>query len=475
MKKRNLRAYAVSTCLVLGLLLVGCGGTDKNFNSATSDEINQGNVSTDNDQNNEDETANSDNASSDNTSSDNTSSDSTSDEAGSAVSSADYKNGVSDEDATFAIIMDGIQSAEINSHQVEEVSSSDYGDEYIACDTVNATYIAGDMTGILPQTVTKDFEFYFNKNTSEWERLSDTTTACKVDNSALPGSSWKCTTIDPESLKLLFGDDISSPDSGELYIHFLKRVGLFSFNLNNELNTSFERFFTTVQTSGKLNWVSADGVIEKSFSIANGSVTDAGIYSMEINAENNKVNLCFGTDVVLVTEHEYDSAIGLEVDESKVYIDTLTRFDLTSASIADGEWKTETGLKEKNISPELTWDAVDGASKYAVIMIDDTTANKWLHWFTIVDKTHLDEGEFTDSTTDYAGPYPPETHNYDVYVVALAEDPGDVAFKLDTPGGDIAERLTSLNNKTDGSTGNVLAYGLVEADYTPASDYYGDR
>ena len=443
MTKRKLR-ICISSCLILGFLLTGCSGTETR--STSNPESVQASVT----EYAEESVATSSEAS-------------------------DYSNGIEDENAIGQICTEGITDVVINSHNIEEVSSSEFGEKYVACDTINATYNAGDMTGILPQTVSKDYEFYFNKETSEWELLKDTTTACAVDNNALPGSSWKCNSIDTDSLKKLFGDDIQSAEDGELYFRFLKRAGLFSFNLSNEKNTSSERFFTTIETSGKLNLVSSDGVIEKSFNITSGSVTDSGIYTMDISCGSSSVSMAFGTDVVPVTEQEYDQAIGLEVDENKVYLDTLTRFDVTTTSTNDGEWKTEIGLKEKNLSPELTWEAVDGATKYAILMIDDTTANNWLHWFSIVDKTHIDEGEFNDSKTDYAGPYPPETHQYDVYVIALADDPGSIFAKLDTPGGDIHSRLNDLNTKSDGSIGNVLAYGLIEADYTPASDYYGDR
>ena len=426
MKKENLKKI-IMTSLVLILLLTGCGGTETGSGSIDK-----------------------------------------------KVKAAG-KKGISDEDAANLIAKDGIQNVVINSHNKENISSSEFGSKYTARDTVNVTYTAGDMTGILPQTVSKDIEFYFNSETSEWENLKDKTTACEVDNSALPGSSWKVNSADPESLITLFGDDVASDKDGELYIHFLKRVGLFSFNLSNEKNTSTERFFTTVGTNGKLNWVGSDGVVEKSFSVTNGSISDSGIMTLEISADNNIVSMNFGTDVIPVTEQEYDKAIGLEVDENKVYIESLTKFDVTTDSLKNGEWKTQIGLKEKNKSPELSWDAVDGAAKYAVLMIDDTTANNWFHWYALVDKTHLDEGEFTDSTADYAGPYPPETHQYDVYVIALADDPKDVFFKLDTPGGDIDSRLNDLNIKSDGNPGNVLAYGLIEADYTPGDDYYGTR
>ena len=446
MKNRNLRTCAISATLVLGLLFTGCSGT----NTDTSSQENvQASVTEESDLN---ETS-----------------------SATDVSSADFADGVSDADVEKAVVTDGISNAVINSHSVEEVTTSDFGEAYVAKDIVNVSYSAGDMTGILPQTVTKDFEFYYNKDTGAWEMLSDTTTACEVNNDALAGSSWKFESIDSDSLKTIFGDEISADDSGILYFHFLKRVGPFAFNLSNEKNTSSERFFTTVGTSGTLSWVGANSTVEKSFSIANGSVTDSGNVTMEVNVDNNLVNMSFGTDVVPVSEYEYDTALGLEVDESKVYVDTLTTFEVTSTSTADGEWKTEIGLKEKNLSPELTWDAVDGATKYAIIMIDDTTASNWLHWYTIVDSTHLDEGAFTETSDGYAGPYPPETHEYDVYVVALADDPGEVFFQVDATGGDISERITSLNTKPDGSTGNVLAYGIVSYNYTPASDYYGDR
>ena len=441
MKKRNLRTF--SSMLVLGLLLTGCAGTDT------------------------------DTASNDITITTEAASEETAAETAPAV---DYSAGVSDDEATSEIVVDGIQSAVINSHNVTDISSSEYGDQYIALDTVNVTYNAGDQTGRLPQTVQKDFEFYFNKDTSEWDMLAETLSACEVDNTAFPGSSWHFENIDSDAVKQLFGDSIESAEDGELYIHFLKRVGVFSFNLTNENNTSNERFFTTVGTSGKLNWVNSEGVTEISFSVTNGSVSDDGVLTMDVSTDDNMLTMNFGTDVLPITEYEYDTAIGAEIDETKVYLDTLPRFDLTSESIDEnGEWKTEIGLFENNNSPELTWDAVDGATKYALLMIDDTTSNNWFHWFALVDTTHVDLGAYTDSKVDYAGPYPPETHEYDVYVIALADEPESIYFELDTPGGDIYQRLNDLNTKSDGTTGNVLAYGLIEADYTPIEDYYGDR
>lgn len=441
MKKRNLRSYTISTCLVLGLLLTGCAGT-----KAVSTE---GDVTTE-----------------------------TVAESSTVDTNAvtiDYSSGIPDEAVVEAIFVEGINGVVVNSHNIEEITNSDFGENYIARDTVNVSYNAGDITGLLPQKVSKDLGFYMNKSTSEWELLDVTLTSCEVDNVSLPGTSWKCVSLDENVIKSIFGDDID-PNSGTVYLHFLKRMGVFAFNLTNENNTDNERFFTTAQTNGKLYFVSDGENIEKSFSINSGSVSDSGELKMDVSSEGTNINLSFGSDAEFVTEYEYDMALGNEIDETKVYLDTLQRFDLTTSSLDEnGEWKLEIGYMEGNLSPALSWEAVDGATKYAIIMMDDTTTNNWFHWYNLVDGTSTTEGEFTDSTLDYFGPYPPETHEYDVYVIALADEPKDFFFELDAPGGDIYSRLNDLNTKTDGSIGNVLAYGLIEADYTPGDDYYGDR
>ncbi len=155
-----------------------------------------------------------------------------------------------------------------------------------------------------------------------------------------------------------------------------------------------------------------------------------------------------------------------KAEVEKVEVENLPQFELNTTGIENGEWKQSTGKEVENKSPELTWDAVEGATQYAVIM-QDKDAYNWLHWYVIVDKTHLEEGEFADRDAGYVGPYPPETHEYELYVVALAGEPENTTFKLDGTGKDINSKLTQLNTATDGTTGNVLAYGVVSAKFTP--------
>ena len=264
-------------------------------------------------------------------------------------------NKLSDEEVKALISIDDISDITINSHDLKEISNSEYGEQFIAQDTVNVTYSAGNITGIFPQTVSKTIEFYLNKDTSKWENLADTTTACDVDNSALPGSSWKSETLGADSLNSLFGGEIPSGDTGTLYIRFLKKMGLFSFNMDNENNTSSQRFFTTVGTGGKITWVGQAGTVEKSFNVTEGSVTDSGEIILAFTVGSASMDMHFGTDVAVCPEQEYDRALGLEVDASKVYMDDLATFDVTTTAIENGQWKNEIGLKEGNISPSDLW------------------------------------------------------------------------------------------------------------------------
>ena len=364
----------------------------------------------------------------------------------------------------------GVDSVSIKTHDPAEVSQ----DGYTLKDKVSLVYKAPILDGMLDQAVGKEAEFMYKKETGSWELKSLTLTSCEVDTTNIPGSSWKCGQLSSEQVKALFGDKIPSGESGTVYIRFLKKMGMFSFNLTNPKNTDSERFFETVGTNLKIVFVSASGTVESKASVTGGSVTDAGELKLDLETDAGTINLGFGKDAVSILEREYDEATGNEVAGSKVYMDTLPVFEIKTTSIKDdGEWKTECGLKEGNLSPSLKWAPVDGASKYAVVMIDITTT-RWLYWYTIVDKTDLAEGEFTDPKV-YTGPYPAGTHNYEIHVIALKSDPKSGTFKVDARSGDIQSFFDYVNTASDGSVGNVVAYGTIKAPYTSPELYYGYR
>ena len=374
----------------------------------------------------------------------------------------DFSAGAPDDIVNQVFYSDSIGSIEIKGHNVEPIEGDDV---YIAHDIVSIEYSAGNPTGLFPQTVGKDVDFYLNKDTNAWDMLNETYTLCNVDTSELSGKTFMSDSLTPENLQQLFGDEISSDDNGALYLKFNQRLGLLAFNLKNENNTSIERYFTT-NLGGKLIWVGKDGNIEKSFKITDGSITDEGDIYFAVGTDVDILYINFASDVTSISEMEYNEAIGAEVEEGYVYLEDLPTFEVTSSSLDENQWQQQIGQRYDNVSPELSWDAVDGASCYAVIMLDKI-AHNWLHWSVLVDKTHLEEGEFSGKEAGYVGPYPEETHEYTVYVVALRSEPSISTFRVDSTGSDINTRLIKINEGIDGTKDNIISYGVIKGDFVP--------
>lgn len=145
---------------------------------------------------------------------------------------------------------------------------------------------------------------------------------------------------------------------------------------------------------------------------------------------------------------------------------------VTSSSIdQDEKLLTETAADRSpneplgnNKSPQLSWDAVDGASCYAVCMFD-TDAN-WLHWFvTDIQRTSLEEGEYT-AKEQYIGPYPPKTagrHHYKIEVFALKKEPDKLSAKMNTF--NKYQTIVDSLNVEGKMSDNILARGSIVGTY----------
>ena len=74
----------------------------------------------------------------------------------------------------------------------------------------------------------------------------------------------------------------------------------------------------------------------------------------------------------------------------KTVFENILSFNVTSSNVKKGVWDEKITNTERgeNISPELSWDAVDGAKQYVVIMIDGA----WLHMDVFTTETSLAEG-----------------------------------------------------------------------------------
>jgi len=148
-----------------------------------------------------------------------------------------------------------------------------------------------------------------------------------------------------------------------------------------------------------------------------------------------------------------------ELDLSK-----LSTFELSSEDLHDGVWdtaitKTANG---ENRSPQLSWKPVDGASCYAVFMID-TSAGNWLHWKSVTDsETVLPAGWAPQS--EYVGPYPPSgTHDYEIYVLALKEKPERIKGSFDNSNPKMLEYAKEIDGEKED---NIISYGHLMGTYT---------
>lgn len=159
-------------------------------------------------------------------------------------------------------------------------------------------------------------------------------------------------------------------------------------------------------------------------------------------------------------------------DEPKAFsLDSLPTFEVTSESLKDGEWDDEISntANGSNLSPELSWESVDGASEYAVYFVDESIGG-YLHMKkTGVEGTSLALGEveYTSSGDDYVGPYPPDgTHDYVIYVFALREGLEKYPGNVDLPGRQTAQNLATDIDAGTQDGGNIIAYGMLKGTYT---------
>ena len=151
----------------------------------------------------------------------------------------------------------------------------------------------------------------------------------------------------------------------------------------------------------------------------------------------------------------------------------------TSASSDDSlPIVTETGGnpigKYLNGSPELSWAPVDGARAYVIYMVDDNT-NGFLHWRSNnVTETDLPHG--WASAIEYAGPHIGHgyTHIFNIYVIAVKEPVEKLSGAVNSVNPNLDEFIQSVDKTADGSTGNIIAYGLISGTFTDAR-FRGDR
>lgn len=166
------------------------------------------------------------------------------------------------------------------------------------------------------------------------------------------------------------------------------------------------------------------------------------------------------------TEEAADTQEAPETEEEKLYDTEM--FKISSSDLNNGVWDTVITNTDNgsNVSPQLSWEPVEGAAGYVIYMID-TSAGKWMHWKSVTTETELSQG--WAPKLEYVGPYPPsDTHVYEVYVIALKQVPEIIGGAVDMKNEFFADAASALDT-VSGESGNVISYGHIKGTYT-----YGD-
>ena len=161
------------------------------------------------------------------------------------------------------------------------------------------------------------------------------------------------------------------------------------------------------------------------------------------------------------------TVVPLIADENGNLMSQFEEFELTSEDIEDGFWvdAISSSPAGDDVSPQLSWDPVDGAGQYIIYMVD-VSANYLIHWKAEgVTETHLDRG-WADSF--YFGPYPRTglTNTYDIYVIAIRNPIDRLRGSLRVPNENFPLFLAYLDIDAEGNTGNIIAYGHISAQYS---------
>ena len=148
------------------------------------------------------------------------------------------------------------------------------------------------------------------------------------------------------------------------------------------------------------------------------------------------------------------------------FVSAYPAFKVTSESLDGKYWSKTCAFQGDNLSPQLSWEPVEGATTYVVYMVD-LTANKLLHWKSDgITETNLPQG--WASSSDYIGPNPPSgsTNQYNIYVFALKAPVERVKGSVRSSALKLQEFMDSLDTDAEGNTGNIVAVGRIIGYYT---------
>ena len=222
------------------------------------------------------------------------------------------------------------------------------------------TEVTNITDGMFPQVIEKNVTYVQTEKDGAWtEESSEMTKWDIAPDFDISDSVWSVTTSDVSAL-VTFLDDSYKGASATLYIHFspestdIQATANGNSSLDITLNTTGD--FVFVSSGSRFNFndvaiskasVKPDGAVTLSVDLGNGMAGD-----IEIPADVKK---CEWNDFLIAQSDTYIKSVPFE---------DLPTINVSSSSLVNGIWDPKISNTEvgQNISPDLTWDAVDGAT-----------------------------------------------------------------------------------------------------------------
>lgn len=160
-------------------------------------------------------------------------------------------------------------------------------------------------------------------------------------------------------------------------------------------------------------------------------------------------------------EVSQDASVAETVSEEKIEITVSSESIDENGMLA--KRNAAFGAAGENLSPQLSWNEVEGAGVYAVYMFDKS-ADNWLHLMaTDLNETKYDEGAF--ERENYIGPYPPSgVHEYEIIVYALKSSADSYSGWLDST--EDVEAIEKALDTAGGVGGNIITKGSIVGKYS---------
>ena len=330
--------------------------------------------------------------------------------------------------------------------------------------------------GIMPQVIEKKVTYVQKEKDGQWEvESSEIVNWNPPEDFIILNTVWFMETDDAASM-FTYLDDSYSGKKATFCLNFSD--DLFSTDFKVEKDPDGTPVLRVVLSMHGNIIVECEGekIYLKDIKIKDCVVCEDGSSHSIVDCGNGEETLFVPSDVRQGTKDEYLAFVPSLEDriraESDTYIDmvsfdNLPRFEVASPNVTDGKWDVKiTNTKYgENISPELSWEEVEGATNYVIIMLDGS----WLHMDVYTTETHLSEGAFGkgERGAQYVGPYPPSgTHTYSIFVFALKGEMSKEDFFFDAGNNSTDKIFKGLDEDKDGNTGNVIAYGRLDGNYT---------